>query len=536
MNRRRAVSCLYILLCIALLAHFSAGCQTSSTEKNVTVVVDGRRLTLKTDAPTVRDLLTQLEIEVGALDRVEPDMWKDVVDGGIITIRRIEVREETETRTIEFEQKTIKSEAMSVGDRKLLQLGSAGEEEIIYSVVIEDGEEVERAEVLRRVTNPPVDEIIAVGVQSNLDSVPVSGTIAYISGGNAWVMRETSASRRPLTASGDLDGRVFALSPDGDWLIYSRVMADAEKQTFNSLWIVGTSVLNETPQALEIEDAIYGEWFSDNRRFLYSSAERIDGAPGWKAHNDLWQARLSGMKPAGQRTGDEEITATTRLLITPSDEESYSWWGTTFALSPDDLRVAYGRPDAVGVLDLQTGDEFNLLDFAVYHTYSEWVWLPELAWSPDGDFIVCSAHGVSVGSASPEDSPVFDLWIADRTGQLQVKVLGEAGMWAEPDWSPAAPDDGVSDSWITFGKARIPRDSQNSRYDLYAMDRDGSNRQKVFPPAGWEGLVAPDLSWSPDARQLAIAYEGNLYLIDVVVNEWVQLTADGQSGQPRWSG
>jgi resuscitation-promoting factor RpfB len=537
MNRRRAVSRLYILLCIALLAQFLAGCQGSPTEKNVTVVVDGRRLTLSTAAFTVRELLTELEIEIGALDRVEPDMWQDIVDGGMITIRRVEIHEEIETRTIAFEQKTIKSEAMAVGDRKLLQLGSAGAEEIVYRVIIEDGEEAERIEVLRRVTRPPVDEIIAVGVESNLASVPISGAIAYISGGNAWIMRETSASRRPLTASGDLDGRVFALSPDGDWLIYSRVLADAGKQSLNSLWIIGTSILNETPQALGIEDVIYAQWFSDSRRIIYSSAERIDGAPGWKAHNDLWQARLSGMKPAGQRTGDETIKATSRLQIEPSDGESYSWWGTTFALSPDGRRVAYGRPDAVGILDLQTGADLVLLDFAVYHTYGDWVWLPELAWSPDGEFIVCSAHGVVVGSATPEDSPVFDIWIVDRTGELRMKILDEAGMWAEPEWSPAAADAAdPGESWITYGKARIPRDSQNSRYDLYVMDRDGSNRRKIFPPAGREGLVAPDLSWSPDARRLVIAYEGNLYMIDVAANQWVQVTADGHSGQPRWRG
>jgi len=537
MNHRRVVWIVYILSCILLLAQFSVGCDAAPSEKGVTVLVDGRRMTLKTLAPTVRDLFTELEIEVGALDMVEPDLWHEIVDGGEITITRVETREETETRTIEFKQSTIKSEAMAVGDRKLLQLGSAGEEEIVYRVILEDGEETERVEVLRRVINPPVDEIIAVGVQSNLPSVPISGAIAYISGGNAWIMRETSTSRRPLTSSGDLDGRVLALSPDGDWLIYSRVAADAPPQSLNSLWIVGTSILNETPQALDIQDVIYGEWYSNNRSFLYSSAERIDGAPGWKAHNDLWRASFQGMKQAGQRTGEDVITATTRLLIEAPVEETYSWWGTTFALSPDGYRVAYGRPGSVGVLDLRTGDDASLFDFAVYHTYGEWVWLPELAWSPDGEFIVCSAHGEFVGSGKPEDSPVFDVWIVDRAGRLQLKVVDEAGMWSAPEWSPAVADDAdYSESYIAFGKARISRDSQNSRYDLYVMDRDGSNQQRVFPPAGREGLVAPDLAWSPDGRRLVVAHEGNLYLVDLMTDEWVQLTADGHSGQPRWSG
>lgn len=537
MNQYRVGVNLYILIGMIACAQLVAACQPSSVEKHLVVAVDGRQVTLSTKAATVREVLAELDIQVGALDRVEPDLWQEVVEDGLITVTRVEVQEESERRPIPFQQRTIKSEALASGERKLLQLGSAGEEEIIYRVVMEDGAEVERIEVLHKVIEPPVDEIIAVGVQVNLPSVAISGTIAYISGGNAWMMRETSASRRPLTSSGDLDGRVLALSPDGDWLLFSRVMAETEKNALNSLWIVGASVLNEEPQPLDIIGVIYSEWFQDGRSFVYSTAERIEGSPGWKARNDLWRARLVGLKPASQRTGDETITTRTERLVADTAEEAYSWWGTTFALSPDNQWVAYGRPDAVGVMNLRTGVETNLLEFALYHTYSEWVWVPELTWSPDSEFVACSAHGVSVvGQESAEDSPVFDVWVLSRRGELQLQVVRQAGMWSAPEWSPAFHTEGEqSESYLALGKARIPHDSQNSRYDLYVMDRDGSNQRQVFPPAGREGLVAPDLAWSPDGKSLVIAHEGNLYLVDTIDGEWAQLTADGHSGQPRWA-
>ena len=537
MTRRRIALYLHILLCATMLALLVSACQTPDTDKHVTVVVDGQQLTLETRASTVRELLDVLDITIGPFDRVEPDVWQETVDDGVIIVVRVEVQEEVERQSIAFRQKVIKSEALAVGDRKLLQLGSAGQEETVYRVVLEDGERVERVEVLRRVVEPPLDEIIAVGMETDLPSVAITGTIAYISGGNAWMMRDTSASRRPLTSSGDLDGRVLTLSPDGDWLIYSRVLADSEQAALNSLWIVGTSVLNEEPQPLGIEGAIFGEWMNDSRSFIYSTAERIGGAPGWKAHNDLWRARVLGLRPAGRRTGEETITTTVKMLIDESAETLYSWWGTNYALSPDNRYVAYGRPGAVGVLDLRTGTDTALLEFPVYHTYSEWVWLPELAWSPDGQYIVCSAHGQLIGGGKPEDSPIFDVWILDREGGVQMLVVHEAGMWSAPDWAPTiSTSDSQHENYIAYGQAHIPRDSQNSRSDLYVMDRDGSNRRKVFPPAGTEGLVAPDLAWSPDGRQMVIAHGGNLFLIDVAAGAVVQLTSDGHSGQPRWAG
>jgi len=502
------------------------------------ILADGTSLTViaRSDI-SVRALLEKMEIPIGRDDEVEPDLWREVENGMTITVTRVEYGEETEVRPLPFRQRVIRSEAMPAGERKLLQLGSEGREEIVYRLVIKDGQVAEREEVLRHVAERPVDEIIAIGIVSDLPSVPISGTLAYVSGGNAWVMRGTSGSRRPLTSWGDLDGRVMALSPDGDWLVFSRVEPDAPERSLNSLWIVGTTILNEEPQPLGIQGVVYAEWFSDGRRLLYSAAERSGSSPGWRAHNDLWQADISGLKPAGRRTGGEVITATSTLLWEAASDEVYGWWGTNFALSSDDRRVAFGRPHAIGLIDLWSGSETVLLEFAVYHTYGDWVWLPELSWSPDGRFIASSAHGQPKYGGRPEESPFFDMWVLDRLGMVQALMAEEAGMWAAPHWSPArAAADGRAESFIVYGVARNPRDSHSSRYDLYVMDRDGSNRMRIFPPAGWEGVVAPDLAWSPAGWQLAVAHDGHIYLVDALTAEVTQLTADGHSAGPRWAG
>ncbi len=533
---RRPIELLFTLLIGVSILRLTGCLAPASAAKRVTIETSDMRLVMYTTAGTVREVLQQAGVSPGQMDRVEPDLWQEIQDGSTVRVVRVEVREETERRPIPFSQKIIKSEALPPGERKLLQLGVNGEEEIVYRIVLEDGQVVERSEALRTIIKPPVDEIIAVGLQADLPSVPITGTLVYISAGNAWVMRGTSASRRPLTSSGDLDGRVLALSPDGEWLVYSRAEPHGRPYVLNSLWIVGTSILNEPSHPLGIEGVIYAEWLADGKGIIYSTAERTSGAPGWRAHNDIWKANIYGLRPPGRRTGSERITALTQKLLDPPAETVYSWWGTHFALSPDGRWLAYGQADEVGVIDLRSNTRSPLLHFAAYHTYGEWVWLSELSWSPDSRYLACSAHG-QVEGTDPEDSPVFDLWVVERTGQVRVPLAPDVGMWTAPAWSPARRlPDGERASVIAFGVAYSPRSSQDSRYDLYVMDRDGSNRRKLFPPAGMPGLVAPELAWSPDGRQMVIAHQGYLYLLDIESGTYQQLTADGQSGQPRWAG
>jgi Tol biopolymer transport system component len=533
---RRRIWLLMALLIGVSMMRLTGCLAPAPAAKLVTIETSDMRLVMYTTAGTVREVLQQAGISLGQMDRVEPDLWQEVQDGATVRVVRVEERQETERRPIPFSEKIIKSEALPPGERKLLQLGVNGEEEIVYRLVLEDGQVVERTEAQRIIIKPPVDEIIAVGLQANLPSVPITGTLVYISAGNAWVMRGTSASRRPLTSSGDLDGRVLALSPDGEWLVYSRAETGGRPHVLNSLWIVGTSILNEPSYPLGIEGVMYAEWTADGKGIIYSTAERTGGAPGWRAHNDIWKATIYGLTPAGKRTGNERITALTQKLLDPPAETVYSWWGTHFALSPDGRWLAYGQADEVGIIDLRAGTRSPLLHFAAYHTYGEWVWLPELSWSPDSRYLACSVHG-QVEGMDPEDSPVFDLWVVERTGAVKVPIAPDVGMWTAPAWSPARRlPDGSRESAIAFGVAYSPRSSQDSRYDLYVMDRDGSNRRKLFPPADMPGLVAPELAWSPDGRQMVIAHQGYLYLLDVDSGTWQKLTADGQSGQPRWAG
>ncbi|MBC7252094.1 MAG: DPP IV N-terminal domain-containing protein, partial [Anaerolineae bacterium] len=209
----------------------------------------------------------------------------------------------------------------------------------------------------------------------------------------------------------------------------------------------------------------------------------------------------------------------------------------TFAWSPDGRRLAYATADEVGVVDVEGKALTPLIQFPPFRTYSEWVWTPTLSWSPDGRFILCSLHNPRLEGDVPEDSQVFDVWALDVAGEVNVRLVAEAGMWANPRWSPIyTTTQAVVESSIVYGQARYPASSQDSRYDLYLMDRDGSNRRAIFPAPGESGVRVPQMAWSPDASQLAVIYNGDVYLVDLSNGQIRQLTGDGQCSQPRWAG
>lgn len=484
-----------VFLWLAILA--LASC---AGPKGIAILVDGRRQEVETRASTVREVLVEAEVALGSLDRVEPDLWESVKKGMEIRVIRVREESEVEVQKVPFESPVIKDEALEVGESLLMQEGEEGKEEVVWLVTYEDGEEVARKEVARRVILEPVPEVKLVGAKGLLPSIPIRGTIAYISHGNAWVMRHESGQKRPLTVSGDLDGRGFALSPDGTRLLFSRTTGSA----LNSLWVVSTVVVGDEPQPLGIEGVRYAEWSSDGHMIAYSTAEKTKGAPGWKARNDLWIASLEGEK---------------KEVLSPSSGGIYGWWGTNFAWSPDGSLFAYADADEVGVIDASTGECSLLLSFPPYYTYAEWVWVPTLSWSPDSRFLVTTAHS----------NETFDLWVLGVGGKVKTRLVPEVGIWSSPRWS-------WGDS-ILFGRAEDTDSSQESRYLLYTVDRDGSNEERILPQ-GEEGLVVEELTpwtWSPWDGEVIVVKEGNLYLIDLENGSWQQLTLDDGGSQPRWA-
>ena len=130
-----------------------------------------------------------------------------------MTIKITRVREDfqIEESSIPFERQTVRNESLPEGQILLIQPGSNGTRQVTYRRVFENETPGPRT-VFKTITlTEPQPEIVMVGVQTPFTAVTISGKIAYLTAGNAWIMETSTANRRPLITSGDLDGYIFNL-------------------------------------------------------------------------------------------------------------------------------------------------------------------------------------------------------------------------------------------------------------------------------------------------------------------------------------
>ncbi len=509
------------LLALATL-FFLAACTVPrpiAGSTRVTLVADGTRTPVTADAPTwtVRDVLRQANITLNELDRVRPPESVAISEGMTITVTRILQHTETQTQTVPFTQQTVRDATLPVGQSRVLQSGRNGTLVLTYRLTFEDGVQTERVQVRNEMIEQAVPEVVLIGIANAFSSTPFAGTIAYLANNNAFVMRQSTSNRRALTTSGDLDGRVLELAPDGKWLLFTRALTStAEGEPLNSLWVVDTVTANASPKQLKTPGVIYAGWSPDGNAVAYSTATASAGQPGWRAANDLWRAEFRAgtlLEPA--------------KILEPSPGGPFGWWGATYEWSPDGKAISIGSTDSVSVVDLQKRQRATLTSFPAFNTFSNWAWTPTTTWTADGKFVIAVTHGSSTAGEPTDSSPVFNVWALSVESSFAAKLASETGMWAAPR---------VLSNTIVLGRAEAPYASADSRYDVYRIDRDGSNRTRLFPADDKPGLPGrPDMAVSPEGTHILVAYQRDLYLVSVSTGVSQQLTTEGNLTSPRWA-
>jgi hypothetical protein len=502
-----------------------------------TIIADGSETSLELqNGSTVQDALTVAGLDLGALDRVDPPLYSVLSDGTRVTLIRVVEEFDIEQVVIPYEQQVLRNESMPEGQTRLVQMGVNGIQEITYRRVIEDGKEASQSPVKTVVVQEAMPEILMVGSQAPFSSFSIPGRLAYLLAGNAWIMEGSTSNRRPIVTTGDLDGRIFSLSPDGKWLLFSR--RSQEEENINSLWAaqIGDEVDADSLLVdLKVNNIIhYAEWRpGTSYTIAYSTVEPRASAPGWQANNDLNLIRLTESGQLRRLEGELETNM----------GGNYGWWGMTFAWAPDGSGMAYARPDSIGLVVLGGDSVVPLMDIITLQTRGDWAWVPALSWGPDGMIIYTVDHIAISGSGSPEESPLFDLTAIPLVGGDPVGLVSQSGMFSYPLPSPVQEKASGENAYsIAFLQSIFPTQSETSRYRLGIMDRDGSNRRILFPAEGLPG-INPQLgwgTWSPEILQeseshsIAVIYQDNLWMVDVESGEARQITGDDLVSRLDW--
>lgn len=524
---------IFILLILSLGLNSCLVTGPIDEQINITIEVDSKTIDLYLPSgATVFDALDEAGIELGTYDRIDPPSYALLANNTHVFVTRVQETITIETEILAFEHQIIRNEALPEGEERLLQAGRNGLEELTYRVIQEGGNDPFRVIINRVILQEPLPEILMVGARGAFVPANFDGVIAYASTGNIWLIEGETGTRRPLVLTGDVDGRVFQLSPDGRWLLFTRSDA-SEDGSINSLWIIETSALLPTALPLSVNNVVhFADWAPSESEvdathsLAYSTVEPRPFAPGWQANNDLVLLTIDDVGEIVRR----------RQILDSNPGGQYGWWGTKFSWSPDSNKIAYARADGIGFVDLLAGNLEELVKITPFQTFGDWAWVPYVNWSPDGLTLFFIDHGDPISLESPEASQVFNLSAIPINMGFTLPLVSQVGMFSSIALSPQENlPSGETSYRVAFLQAIFTLESESSNYQLVIIDRDGSNRRIIFPPNGEPGIEPNQILWSPDGQRLAVMYKNDLWLIDPGTNLNQQLTADGQTIAFDWS-
>ncbi|HEY61193.1 MAG TPA: hypothetical protein G4N95_00935 [Anaerolineae bacterium] len=517
-----------IIFSIGITFFVLSGCTPAETPKpeiKVTVLADGSSIDLDLlPGSTVDDALRLAGKELGDLDRVEPPGFSVIVEDMQINVIRVREEFNVVEDIIPFEKQLQPSELLSEGEQRTLQMGENGLKEVTYRKLIENDVEISVNPIKTVIIKEPIPQIILVGVQTSFSPMDIPGRLVYLNDGNAWMMEQSTANRIPIITSGDMDGRIFELSDDGKWLLFTRKSDD--KEIINTLWIVNVDKPEEEYD-IHIENVVhFAEWKRDSDTTIaYSTVEPRQAPPGWQANNNLLEGSIS----SNGRVSRKET------IIDTNSGGIYGWWGSEFSFSPSESIIAFAQPSKVGYIDFQNGESLFEKNIIPLITRSDWAWVPGISWSPDGGYLFIVEHTNQNNSVNPEESPDFDLIALSTEIGVQIDLVQQVGMFAYPLPSPIMIQANEEESYmVAYLQAISPKESETSRYIVSIIDRDGSNRRRIFPSTGEEGLdpIKNWGVWSPDVVQpygnyvLALIYKDSLWVVDPLSGESRQITGD----------
>ncbi|HET7529992.1 MAG TPA: ubiquitin-like domain-containing protein [Mycobacteriales bacterium] len=170
--------------------------------QHVTVLVDGRRKTSVTTAPTVRALLHDLHVRLRRLDKVNVPLARYPRTGLVVSVDRISQRTVTENLAIPFATKQIRTESLYVGETRVVRYGQPGLRVATYRITWRNRRLVGRRLVASQLRSRPVTQVEQVGTKPRPQHSPSADGLNWAALANC----ESGGNPRAVSSNGEYRG------------------------------------------------------------------------------------------------------------------------------------------------------------------------------------------------------------------------------------------------------------------------------------------------------------------------------------------
>jgi uncharacterized protein YabE (DUF348 family) len=155
--------------------------------KRVTVYWDGKKENLTTTAATVGQLVSDLGIHMGPVDRTVPYSKHPLVNKLKVLVQRITTRTMTDVETVPFQTTTIPNPNAYTDQVQVLTAGITGSARVTYNLLLSNGNEIGRQVVRSIQLKAPRNQIERVGTKQrpfNSSGLNWDAVASCESGGN----------------------------------------------------------------------------------------------------------------------------------------------------------------------------------------------------------------------------------------------------------------------------------------------------------------------------------------------------------------
>ena len=319
---------------------------------------------------------------------------------------------------------------------------------------------------------------------------PDGTQIAFFDLDGLYVIDADGGNLRTLTSPSDEYWRGFspAWSPDG------KQIAFVDR---GSLYVINAdgSNLRELDHSEIVGSALHPTWSHDGNRIFFTAATDIRTVShrGHLERRHFWVIDADGANPARITIFDG---------INPNGDPGLTRYNS-FALSPDDKRVAFTSRDGVYVMNTDRSSLLRIRSVGGNYITP--------AWSPDGNFIAVAAYH--------DDDYHYDILVMRPDGSDVRRLTSGAGDEYYPAWSPESGRIAYLANPVTDGSEF---DDGIHVVDLAALSPFSPTAPSVPPAQKLTSNRVDDWNpvWSPDGNRIAFVRQpgadsdSEIYIMD----------------------